>query len=223
MTINKAALRSASIAAVILAASCAAPMNNGQGVTNDPAANHPITVEPHFTSIKVPFSAPQAGLMPDDAAKFDAFVADYLSRGSGSISVSAPVGPYSAAALDYFGQRLFSMGVPRSSVLVGTHQGDGQVEIGFIAYSAHTAACGDWSENLGDTSSNRAAKNFGCAVQNNIAAQVADPRDLVEMRASEPADATRRAAVIQNYEQGKVTSAQKSQDQSGAVSDVNRN
>lgn len=222
MMINKTALRSASVAAVILAASCAAPVNDGQSPSSDPAVNHPISVEPQFTTIKLSFSAPEAGLLPDDTARFEAFVADYLSRGSGSISVSAPAGPASAQALDYFGERLFSMGVSRSRILVGTHQGNGQVEVGFIAYSAHTAACGDWDENLGSTSANRPSKNLGCAVQSNIAAQVANPRDLVEMRASDPADAGRRATVIGNYEQGKPTAAQKDPDQSGEVSTVNK-
>lgn len=222
MTSIKIALRTASVAAVLLAASCAAPFNDGQGPSSDPAANHPITVEPHFTSIKLSFSAPQAGLMPDDTARFDAFVADYLSRGSGSISVSAPAGPDANAALEYFGQRLFSMGVQRSRIIVGTHQGDGRVEVGFIAYTAHADACGDWSENLGETYSNRPAANLGCAVQKNIAAQVADPRDLVEMRESDPADAPRRAVVLDKYEKGQVTASEKGQDQSGAVSSVNK-
>jgi pilus assembly protein CpaD len=222
MSSLKIVLRTASVAAVLLAGSCAAPFNDGEGLTNDPAVNHPITVEPHFASIKVSFSAPQAGLLPDDAARLDGFVADYLSRGSGSISVSAPTGPYSAVALDYFGERLFSMGVPRSRILVGTHEGDGRVEIGFISYNAHADECGDWSKNLGDTASNRAAANFGCAVQKNIAAQVADPRDLIEMRGLDPADATRRAVVLDNYEKGKVTAADKTKDQSAAVSTVNK-
>lgn len=214
------AMRTASVAAVILAASCAAPFNDGQGVMNDPAVNHPIAVEPHFVSIKVSFSAPQAGLLPDDSARLDRFVEDFLSRGSGSISVSAPAGTDSAPTLEYFGQRLFNMGVPRSRILVGTHQGSGQVEIGFIAYAAHADDCGDWSEDLGETASNRASRNFGCAVQKNIAAQIADPRDLVEMRSSDSSDAARRAVVIDKYEKGAITSADKTQDQSGAVSQV---
>jgi pilus assembly protein CpaD len=222
MTTIKIALRTASVAAVLFAASCAAPFNDGHGLMNDPAVNHPITVEPHFTSIKLSFSAPQAGLLPDDTARFDAFVADYLSRGSGSISVSAPAGPDANAALEYFGQRLFSMGVQRSRILVGTHEGDGRVEVGFIAYTANAGACGDWSENLGETSSNRVAANFGCAVQKNIAAQVADPRDLIEMRPSDPADATRRAVVVDKYEKGQVTASDKTTDQSGAVSNVSK-
>lgn len=223
MTRMRDGIRFAAIIAVLLAGSCAAPMNDGQGLSSDGAANHPIRVEPHFSSIKLNFSAPEAGLLPDDTAKFDAFVGDYLSRGSGSISVSAPQGADTAVTLAYFGKRLFEMGVPRSRILVGTHMGsDPRIEIGFIAYTAKTDPCGDWSTNLGVTYDNRSAPNFGCAVQQNIAAQLADPRDLIEMRPSDPSDAARRAVVLDNYEKGKITAAEKSKDQSGAVSEVNK-
>ncbi|MDR3526366.1 MAG: CpaD family pilus assembly protein [Rhizomicrobium sp.] len=219
----KDSLRVASVAAVLLAGSCAAPMNDGTTFSSDPAVNHPITVAPHFTALKLNFSAADAGLLPDDAARFEAFVADYASRGSGSISISAPQGSDAAAIIRYFGTRLFDMGVPRSRILVGTHDGaDQRVEIGFIAYAASTNPCGDWSKNLGDTAANAPSPNFGCAVQTNIAAQIADPRDLIGMRAADPIDANRRAAVIGNYEQGKITSAEKSKDQSGAVADVDK-
>ncbi|MDE2183448.1 MAG: CpaD family pilus assembly protein [Alphaproteobacteria bacterium] len=222
MTNFATAWRLASIAAVILAGSCAPPMNDGSGLAQDGAVNHPISVEPHYTSIKLSFSAPNAGLLPDDTAKLSAFVADYLSRGNGAISVTAPSGPGAAATLSYFGERLFDMGVPRSRILVGTHEASqgGQVEIGYIAYEAHTAPCGDWSASVTDTSDNRTSPNFGCAVQQNIAAQIADPRDLIQPRESDAADAVRRATVMDNYEKGKVTSSDKTQDQSGKVSEV---
>lgn len=221
MVCLKDVLRIAAVGAVLLAGSCASPEEHGSMA--DPAVNHPISVEPHFATIKVSFSAPQAGLLPDDAQRFDGFVAEYLSRGSGSISVSAPQGPDASAALAYFGARLFEMGVPRSRILVGTHDGaDPRVEIGFIAYTARTDACGDWSDNVALTYDNRPMKNFGCAVQKNIAAQVADPRDLIEMRPTDPSDAARRATVLDAYEKGKPTAAEKSKDQSGAVSEVDK-
>jgi pilus assembly protein CpaD len=221
MTYLKDALRIAAVGAVMLAGSCASPEE--PGFKADPAVNHPISVEPHFDTIKVSFSAPEAGLLPDDAARLDRFVADYLARGSGSISVSAPQGGDASAALSYFGARLFAMGVPRSRIIVGTHEGnDPRVEIGFIAYTAKTDPCGDWSDNVAMTYDNKPMKNFGCAVQHNIAAQVADPRDLIEMRPSDPSDAARRGTVLDNYEKGKVTAADKSKDQSGAVSEVSK-
>ncbi|HEY0283457.1 MAG TPA: CpaD family pilus assembly protein [Rhizomicrobium sp.] len=215
-------LRYASVAAMLLAGSCASPLNQ-YTLSNDGAANHPITVEAHYNSIKLPFSAPAAGLLPDDAARLDEFVARYLERGNGALSISAPAGRDASAAIGYFGERLASLGVDRSRIMVGTHQaenGDSRVEIGFVGYVARTDPCGDWSKDLSDTAANQSSPNFGCATQHNIAAMVADPRDLVQPRPMAQSDAVRRGIVVGKYEKGEVTAADKSQDQSGKVSGV---
>ena len=71
--------------------------------------------------------------------------------------------------------------------------------------------------------------NFGCSVQHNIAAMVADPRDLLGPRAH-GCRPMRRAAptVMDHYEKGEVTqadkhTADKATEQSGAASDVGSN
>jgi pilus assembly protein CpaD len=223
MTRTNIILRSACIAAVLLAGSCASPFSDGTGPMGDGAANHPITVAPRYLSLKLPFSAPEAGLLPDDSARFSAFVSEYLKQGTGSISISVPDGQDATAAIAYFGQRLTEAGVPRAHILVNTHafaNGDTRVELGYIGYAAKTDSCGDWSADLAVTSDNSTAPNFGCAVQQNIAAQVADPRDLVEPRVTDESDATRRKTVTDAYEKGQVTSSQKTSEQSGKVSDV---
>lgn len=209
---TKDIMRSASLAAMLLAGSCAAPTNDGTGLVADPAVNHPITVEPSYRSIKLPFAAADAGLMPEDSAQFSVFVADFLSGGNGAISITAPAGPGANAAIRYFGERLASLGVPRDRILVGTREqadSDARVELGYVAYTAHVAACGDWSTDWSDGADNKPPPNFGCAVQHNIAAMVSDPRDLVEPRALDASDATRRATVLGHYEKGEVTQADK--------------
>lgn len=218
-------VRFGAMAAVLLAGSCAAPSNNAN-ITADGEANHPITVAPSYQSIKVSFAADNQGLLPEDSAKLDAFVTEYMTRGNGSISVSVPAGPGAATSIHYFGERLASMGVARSNILVGTHDvaanKDGRVEIGYMGYIAHTDPCGDWSQDASDASSNLPMPDFGCSVQHNIAAMVADPRDLVSERPLGTADATRRSVMMGKYEKGEPTAASKTQDQSGAVADVNK-
>ena len=213
-------LRAASIVAVMLVGSCAAPDLNPPTVFADGAVNHPITVEPSYQSIKLGYSG---DLSPDDASRFTAFVQDYITRGNGAITVSAPAGPGSNAAIAYFGEQLAALGVPRARILVGTHDAvgaDERVEIGFVSYLAHTDSCGDWSQDVGATETNLPPINFGCAVQHNIAAMVADPRDLVAPRPMGEADSHRRIVTIGNYELGQPTASQKTNDQSGKVSDV---
>jgi type IV pilus biogenesis protein CpaD/CtpE len=100
---NTYVLQALSIAAVLLAGSCAAPTNDGT-VFADGLRNHPITVAPHYETVNVAFSDASAGLSPEDGTKLASFVEDYLSRGDGAISISAPKGPDSSAALSYFGK-----------------------------------------------------------------------------------------------------------------------
>lgn len=218
--------RVAALASVLVAGSCASRgmMTDDSGTMSDPAVNHPISVEPSFREMKVNFAGP-AGMNPDDAARFDNFLADYRAHGNGSLGISVPAGAPSHAAITYFAERAASTGISRDKILVSTHDtadGDYRVDVSYITYTASTDRCGDWSENLAFTLDNQTSKNFGCSVQHNMAAMVADPRDLLGPRRFEPGDANRAAVVLDNYEQGKPTSAQKTQDQSGAVSDVNK-
>jgi pilus assembly protein CpaD len=217
--------RAAVLGCVLIAGSCSVGPTEPGGIAEDGAVNHPIAVEPSYREIKVGFAGGIQGMAPEDAAKFDAFLADYRAHGNGSLGISVPSGAPSRNAITYFGERAAASGIARDKILVSTHDtasGDFRVDVSYIAYTAHTDACGDWSENLAFTLDNATPKNFGCSVQQNIAAMVADPRDLVQPRAFEPADANRAATVIGNYEQGKVTSADKSGDQSAAISDVSK-
>lgn len=204
--------RCASLAALLIAGSCAAPEDNGTPQFTDPSVNHPITVEPSYHTIKLPYSSTETGLMPEDAAHFSVFVSEYLQTGNGAISISAPQGGDSNAAIGYFGERLASMGVPRDKILVGTRPGLSGVELGYMSYKAHVERCpsgGDWSADWGDTWANGPPPAFGCTTQKNIAAMVSDPRDLVEPRTMDNADATRRNTVMGHYEKGEITQADK--------------
>jgi pilus assembly protein CpaD len=219
---TKNILRFASLAAVLLAGSCASPNDgDGVGLVADGGVNHPITVEPTSQALSIAFAGPNAGLSAPDEQRVDAFVADYLARGNGAISVSVPQGPDSTDTVTWFGEHFAEMGVPRSRILVGMHDGGG-VELSYISYVAHTEECGDWSTSVADTASNLPMPNFGCATEHNLAAQVADPRDLVAPRKMGDADANRRATVTGKYEKGQITASDKSPDQSAAVADVNK-
>lgn len=205
----KDSLRVAVLAATLLAGSCASEEGR---FSPDGTVNHPILVAPSNQSLRLPFSAPEAGLLPEDAARLEAFVGAYMSEGNGAISISAPESPDARAALSYFGERLVQLGVPRSRILVGTREvggDDRRVEISFIGYAAHTEACGDWSTNLATTYANDTSPNFGCAVQQNVAAMVSDPRDLLGPEDMGTSDATRRNDVMGKYEKGAITQADK--------------
>lgn len=222
MTKMNKAMCMGALAAVLLAGSCAAPSNDGS-ITSDPEFNHPITVSPDMRTLHMSYAGD--GLSADEAQKFDAFAAGYKERGNGAISISAPSGPGAAAAIRFFGERLADLGVPSSHILVGTHDvtgGDSRIEVSYVAYVARTAPCGNWSKDLSETADNLPAPNFGCATQQNIAAMVADPRDLLGPRPMGTADATRRTTIVGKYEKGDTTAATKSSDQTANVSQMSQ-
>jgi pilus assembly protein CpaD len=219
-------MRAAAIAAVLFAGSCAAPANDDPVRTADPEVNHPIVVDQTTNSLRLSFTAADAGLMPDDAARFDAFVGTYLASGNDkAISITVPNGPTAQQTITYFGERLASYGVPRSRIMVGYRKdNDPRVELDYVSYTAHTDQCGNWSQ-ASEIASNLPMEDFGCSVQHNIAAQIDNPHDLIAPRDMGQADAVRRGVVMGHYQKGEVTQATKktvdaSTEQSGVSSDV---
>jgi pilus assembly protein CpaD len=216
------AMRGLCLGALMLAGSCATPTEPGASLDGDEL--NPILVQPSYQAIKVAYY-PGRGLAEADSPRLTAFVDAYRDHGNGSLIVSAPAGMAQNVAIAYFADRINAMGISRDHIIVTTHDaapGDVQVELNYVSYAASTNVCGQWTQDLSKTYDNDTPKNFGCAVQQNIAAMVADPRDLLGPRPMDDADARRRATVITKYDAGEPTAADKAPAQSGAVSDVNK-
>jgi pilus assembly protein CpaD len=207
-----ALFRAAALLSILVAGSCSVASDGTPNISEDGDRNHAITVEPSFRELKVQFAGGDAGMTADDAIKFDAFLADYRTHGNGSLGISVPNGAPSHAAITFFAERAAATGISRDKILVSTHDtanGDFRVDVSYIAYKANADSCGDWSEDLSFTAENKTAKNFGCAVQHNIAAMVADPRDLLGPREAGVADTGRSQTVMDLYEKGQPTAAVK--------------
>lgn len=94
------------------------------------------------------------------------------------------------------------------------------VTVNLVYYRAHVEQCNqDW-DNLAKTAGNKPYKNFGCAITANLAAQIADPRDLSHPAAATPADNGRRATVMDKYRKGETTSSQTDDQSKGTISDA---
>jgi pilus assembly protein CpaD len=211
-------LRVLAVGSALVAGSCSVA-NDGNTISLDGARNHPIAVEPSYRDLKVAYAG--GSLTSDDAAKFDAFIADYRVHGNGSLGISVPSGAGSRAAISFFGERAALSGISRDKILVTTREAgnaDPRVDVSYIAYVAHAPACGDWSEDESFTIENHTSVNFGCANQHNLAAMVADPRDLLGPGAMGTASTNRRTGVFEKYEKGEATPAQKGPDQTVEIS-----
>lgn len=94
------------------------------------------------------------------------------------------------------------------------------VTVNLVFYRSHKLDCNQTWENLSATGKNQAYQNFGCSVTANLAAQIADPRDLTHPEAATPADATRNSVVLDKYRQGKITSSETDEAAKGTISDA---
>ena len=91
--------------------------------------------------------------------------------------------------------------------------------VGFQRFVAQGPTCGEFG-NLARSAGNTPYDNFGCAIAANIAAQVANPEDLLTPRDMTPADAARRGTVMTKYRAGEPTSTAADKQASGQVSQV---
>jgi pilus assembly protein CpaD len=165
--------------------------------------------------------APHAtGLSANQGSALEALVGRWLEAEGRELVVTAP---NSAGAMaTQVRDRLVLLGAPGARVrVVGfnpTGPEDNTIRVGFLRYEAQPLRCGERWENLTATRNNTAYENFGCAMAANIAAQVANPEDLIRPRDMTPIDAGRRDAVLGKYRKGEVTSAAKDDQASGAIS-----
>jgi pilus assembly protein CpaD len=200
----------------VLVAACAYPVN-GPDSAPPVEKRFPITVEPRMQTLRV--GVDSGGLDPASMADLQRFARDYLRNGSGLVRVSAPRRIPQAA--NTVAAQMADFGVPRNRIVTGVDDvatPADEVRVSYVGYVASAEPCGDWSSNVGYTAANAPTPNFGCATQHNLAAMVADPRDLVTPKPLGPEDAQRRLTILDKYRKGESTVATKAAEQSGVVS-----
>ena len=94
------------------------------------------------------------------------------------------------------------------------------VTVNLVVYRTHHQDCNQTWDNLAATGGNKPYQNFGCAITANLAAQIADPRDLSRPAAPTSSDATRKSAILDKYRQGKITSAEVDENAKGTISNA---
>ena len=170
------------------------------------------------------------GLSEKQAEALAAFVEDWRASEGGLIGIQAPrAGAVDAAAAFRMSEGvrsfLIGRGVPADQIeLTGYAPGADEtappLKVGYLRYQAHPLPCGQAWTSITASFRNATQPNFGCAVTSNMSVQVANPADLLGPRTMDPSDAARRDVVIDKYRKGQVTSAERDQQSSGAVSNA---
>lgn len=185
-------------------------------VPDDYRTRHPIMLSEVEHTLDVPIASGDRKLTMSVQDSIAGFAADYLSASSGTIQVMIPHGSPNTGAASamrkQIRQVMMTRGVPANRIIETSYQAEpnsnaAPVRISYVAITATTNPCGEWPEDLqNNTFGNKNYHNFGCATQSNLAAQIANPMDLVTPRDMAPIDATRRSTVIGLYRRGSDTS-----------------
>lgn len=202
--------------ALLLTLSAAATL--GACASTGPAGPAPVTplarfslqVEPGVDRIAL--AVHDDGLSSNQQAAIQDLVNRYEVGGTGWIKVEGPSGDDPVSAQQTYAVRtaLQQAGVPSEHIqLAGYYAPDPRapVLVGFDTVRAVVPDCASVSRDMSGRFSNQGSTSLGCAINANMAAQIADPRDIVAPRLMTPADSGRAAVVFDHYRKGEATSA----------------
>lgn len=194
-------------AATTLLGACA---SGGDAQPLTPLSQYSLRVEPGLDRIAL--AVHEDGLSANQQAAINALANRYRATGVGSIRIEGPSGADPAAARQAWAVRsaLETAGLPAERIVVASYAAPdprAPVLAGFETVRASIPNCAAEPRSMEGRFSNGTSGGFGCAVTANIAAQIADPRDILGHRPTSPTDSGRAAVVFENYRQGEVTSA----------------
>ncbi len=236
----------ASIAVRAAAAAACAVMvcgcNTDQQVTGVPEVptdyrlRHPITLQESSRTLELFIGTNRGELNPTQRAQVLSFGLGWKRAATGGLVVAQPVGSSNARAVADAMHEIVSIlaasGVPAQSIAVQTYEATGPnlatVRISYPKIQAQAGPCGMWPKDIGpsfnrDYFENQPPWNYGCATQRALAAEVANPSDLVQPRAETPAYTMRRSTVFQKYTAGQSPSTEEGANTNSAkISDVGK-
>ncbi|CAN0169333.1 unnamed protein product, partial [Phaeothamnion confervicola] len=188
-----------SVILFIAMSSTLAACSNGELALDDtyvPAAHYErYPIEVTNGPVRMEVSSRQGTLQSSQINAISGFSRSASNSGSSRITVLRPsAGGASGKVARQVYQVLVQSGIAPGMIVQKTYPGPskGSVQLSYTRSVAVTKECGDWSEELSNTSRNETYPNFGCSMQNNIAAMVVNPNDFVLPRPTTPALAASR-------------------------------
>jgi pilus assembly protein CpaD len=146
---------------------------------------------------------------PADSERIDEFLYAYQTQGERPLEVTVPgKSTDDPAAREHalqLANALMQRGVPAEDInlYVAETQTKGTASVTFPIYVTSPEECGYTSEWYDYGHDNAIHPNYGCAIQHNIDAIVANPRDLVHPRDATPGrSGIRSFYVIDKYQRG---------------------
>ncbi|MGB3645191.1 MAG: CpaD family pilus assembly protein [Mesorhizobium sp.] len=180
-------------------------------IPDDYRTNHPIVISEKNETLDLPVAASARGITQSQRVTLLGFLDGYDKGAAPTLTILAPSGSANeaaaAAAARDFARVATRNGIHSSRIAMASYQADptevsAPIRVSYARLRAHTDKCGRWPEDIADTTENKHYANFGCAYQNNLAAQLANPTDLLGPRKQSSIDAANRSRVINDYRTG---------------------
>jgi pilus assembly protein CpaD len=172
------------------------------GATDEPRrgvlpVNEPVVTRADFA---LDVAAPGGSLPPSEAARLDGWFRG-LQLGFGDvIYVDGPLGPSVRGDVAQVAGR-YGMMVSDGAPVTAGQLADGTVRVVVSRTHAEVPNCPNWSDPASPNYQNKMLGNFGCGVNGNLAAMIANPEDLVRGREggiTDPKTAVRAIDVYRN-------------------------
>ncbi len=197
-----------SLSAAALLAGCAST-GSGEPAPLTPLSRYSLRIEPGLDRIAL--AVHDGGLSSNQVAALNDLAGRYAATGTGRVQIQGPSGDDPSASRQTWAVRaaLEAAGVPGPNIeVIGYDAPDPRAPVlaGFETVRAVIPNCALEPRDMGARFSNRSSQGFGCAITANMAAQIADPRDIVGARVMTPADPGRAAIVFDHYRKGEVSS-----------------
>ncbi|SNY91824.1 pilus assembly protein CpaD [Cohaesibacter sp. ES.047] len=212
---SKRFLRMAGIATcALLLVACQSNKREITGsVPDDYRLRHPITLQQSAKTIDVPVGMHSEDLTPASRSAISGFARDFLRERAAVIQIMVPSGAQNESSAQYVARKIRShlmrQGVAHGRIDMIPYSAldatDAPIRLAYPRIEAKTLTCGTHPEDLAMDMANRTHFDFGCSTQQNFAAMVANPQDLVQPRGWDARDSSRRSVISEKYRNGEPT------------------
>ena len=178
-------------------------------VPKDYRTEHPIVVSQAEVSEDLLVTRDMKGMSFRQENTVTAFTGRYKRSGASTMRILLPAGSHNEAAArrvaDDVVNHMKELGVNGGHIKMAryhaaNHGDAATIRLSYGSVSADVASeCGQWNEDLVETSENQNYGNFGCSTQNNLAKMIANPQDLLGPRGESEIDAGRRDNVVNDW------------------------
>jgi pilus assembly protein CpaD len=200
----------------------------------DVRQRHPVAIREGEHTVDFLIGVDRGGLLPAQRAEVVGFANSWQQEATGGIVIDLPAGtPNARAAADTLNEVktiLTAAAVPARAIVVRRYHPPDPSKLATLKLSypkmmAQAGPCGQWPRDIGPSyqggdTYNRPYWNFGCSQQQNLAAMVDDPSDLLQPRAETSPSAQRRTMVFDKYRKGESTATNYANTKDGKISDV---